>query len=81
MPTEDRLDRIEANPEKLSRANADTQVNLDRLASVTAAIAESVAARDERIQELVAVEQIQQQRWEQLRREWQAYLTTIHSRQ
>jgi hypothetical protein len=88
MTSEDRIDRIETTLEKLSYANADaqaanaaTQANLERLATVTATIAESVAAHDEQIEKLVAVAEIQQQRWEQLQREWQAYLTTIHPRQ
>jgi ABC-type transporter Mla subunit MlaD len=81
MKTAERLDRIEATLEKLSDANAATQANLERLATVTATIAESVAAHDGQIEKLVAVAEIQQQRWEQLQREWQAYLTTIHPRQ
>jgi len=72
---------IEVSIDKLTAANAATQANLEKLATVTATIAESVAAHDERIEKLVAVAEIQQKRWEQLQREWQAYLTTIRSRQ
>lgn len=67
MTTEDRLDRIETNLEKLT--------------ALTTAIAASVIAHDEQIDKLVQVAQTQQQQWEQLRREFQAYLTTIHPRQ
>jgi hypothetical protein len=74
MTTEERFKLIETTQER-------TAQNLDRLAQVTTAIAESVAAHDDQIEKLVAVAEIQQQRWEQLQREWQAYLTTIHPRQ
>ena len=81
MTSKDRIDRIEANIDKLTSANAGTQANLERLATVTATIAQSVAAHDEQIEKLVAVAEIQQQEWAQLRREFQAYLTTIHPSQ
>jgi hypothetical protein len=74
MTTEERFKLIETTQER-------TAQNLDRLAQVTTAIAESVAAHDDQIERLVAVAEIQQQRWEQLQREWQAYLTTIRARQ
>ena len=87
MKTADRLDRIEAALDKLTEANASTSqltsqtaANLDKLSQVTATLAASVAAH-ERIERLVEIAEIQQQRWEQLQREWQAYLTTIHPRQ
>jgi hypothetical protein len=53
--------------------NAGTQANLDRLAAVTATIAQSVVAHDDRIEKLVTNAEIQQQEWAQLRREFQAY--------
>ena len=81
MKTTDRFERIEATIEKLAVANSATQSNLDRLAQVTSTIADSVVAHDDEIDKLVTVAKIQQQKWEQLRREWQAYLTTIHPRQ
>jgi len=81
MTAKDRIDRIEANIEKLTAANAGTQANLDRLTQVTATIAESVVAHDEQIEKLVAIAEIERQEWAQLRREFQAYLTTIHPRQ
>ena len=74
MTTEERFKLIETTQER-------TAQNLDRLAQITTAIAESVAAHDNQIEKLVAVAEIQQQRWEQLQREWQAYLPTIHPRQ
>ena len=39
------------------------------------------AAHDDQIGKLIEVAEKQHQEWEQLRREWQAYLTTIHPRQ
>jgi hypothetical protein len=67
MTTTERFERIEAN--------------LDRVTQVTATIAAAVAAHDEQIENLIRVAEIQQTKWEQLQREWQAYLTTIHPRQ
>lgn len=67
MNAVDRFERIESNLERLSEA--------------TATIAASVAAHDDQIEKLIHLAEIQQQRWEQLQREWQAYLTTIHPRQ
>jgi parvulin-like peptidyl-prolyl isomerase len=55
--------------------------NLEKLAQVTASFAARVAANDERIEKLIQAIEMDQQQWEQLRREWQAYLTTIHPRQ
>ena len=67
MPSNPRLDRIETNLEKLTQ--------------VTGALAASITAHDDQIENLLHIAEIQQQRWEQLQREWQAYLTTIHPRQ
>lgn len=74
MTTEERFERIESNLEKLAM-----------LATQTAA---SVIAHDEQIDKLVKVAATQQQQWatlttelQGLRREFQAYLTTIHPRQ
>ena len=66
-----RIDRIEAAQEK-------TAANLDRLAQVVDTIA---TMHGDQIDKLIKVAEIQQQRWEQLQRDWQAYLTTIHPRQ
>jgi ABC-type transporter Mla subunit MlaD len=81
MTAKDRIDRIETNIDKLTAANAGTQANLDRLVTVTATIAELIAAHDEQIVKLVAIVEIERQEWAELRREFQAYLTTIHPRQ
>ena len=67
MATNARLDRIETNLEKLTQ--------------VTGALAASITAHDDQIENLLHIAEIQQQRWEQLQREWQAYLTTIHPRE
>jgi hypothetical protein len=74
MSTEERFERIET-------IAANTAANLDKLTQVTAAIAASVAARDEQIESFIRAAEINRQKWEQLRREFQAYLTTIHPRQ
>jgi hypothetical protein len=58
-----------------------TETNLDRLTQVTASIAASVAAHDDQIEKLLLVAERNHQEWEQLRREFQAYLTTIHPKQ
>jgi nitrate reductase NapAB chaperone NapD len=58
-----------------------TEANLEKLTTVTAAIAATVAAHDDQIGKLIAVAEKQQHDWEQLRREFQAYLTTIYPRQ
>lgn len=74
MTPEERFDRIERN--------------LEKLAMLAASTAASVIAHDEQIDKLVKVAQTQQQQWaslteelQGLRREFQAYLTTIHPRQ
>jgi ABC-type transporter Mla subunit MlaD len=81
MTTEDRFERIDATLEKLSYANAATQANLDRLTQVTATFAASAAAHDDQIEKLILAAEINRKEWEQLRREFHAYLTTIHPRQ
>ena len=95
MKTNERLERIEtnlekltqangatqANLDKLSQANGTTQANLDKLSQVMATIAASVVAHDDQIEKLLQAIAIGQQEWAQLRREFQAYLTTIHPRQ
>jgi peptidoglycan hydrolase CwlO-like protein len=88
MPADQRLDRIETNLEKTTQAQARTEANLDRLTQVVSTIAASVAAHDEQIESLLKVAEVQNQRmdkltqnWEQLQREWQAYLRTIHPAQ
>ena len=67
MTTEERFERIETN--------------LDKLTQVTASIAASVAAHDEQIENLIHAAELNRQEWEQLRREFRAYLATIHPRQ
>jgi hypothetical protein len=67
MASNPRLDRIETNLEKLTQ--------------VTGALAPSITAHDDQIENLLHIAELQQERWEQLQREWQAYLTTIHPRQ
>jgi hypothetical protein len=62
-------------------ANSGTQVNLDKLTAVTALIAESAAPRGECTDALLAAAKLKQQEWAKLRREFRAYLTTIHPRQ
>jgi ABC-type transporter Mla subunit MlaD len=85
MPADQRLDSIETNLEKTTQAQARTEANLVRLTQVVSTIATSVAAHDEQIEGILKVAEVQNQRmdkltqqWEQLRREWQAYLRTIH---
>ena len=84
MTVENRFERIEATLEKLSHANADaqaanaaagvanaaTQANLDRLTTVTAAIAASVAGRNDRIEKLLIAAEVNRQEWAQLWREF-----------
>jgi hypothetical protein len=81
MTTEGRFDRLETSLDKAAEENAATRANLDRLAQVAAAIAAPAAAHNDRIERLIQDAEISRREWEQLRREWQAYLTTIRSRQ
>ena len=60
---------------------ARTEANLEKLTEVTATIAASVAAHDDQIEALIHAAELNRQEWEQLRKEFQAYLTTIHPRQ
>jgi cell division septum initiation protein DivIVA len=69
-----RLDRIEAaleqladNDRRLYQRQQETAANLDKLSQVVNTLAESVIGHERQI--------------EQLAREWQAYLRTIHPRQ
>jgi len=66
----DRLDRIEA-------IALNTAANLDKLTQVAAAIAASVAAHDGQIEKLVEISEANTREWQQLRKEWQAYLKSI----
>jgi ABC-type transporter Mla subunit MlaD len=70
MPEPSRIDRIEATTER-------TAANLDRLTQVVATLAAAVASHDEQIEQLVRISEQNARNWEQLRREWQAYLNTI----
>jgi hypothetical protein len=72
------MDRIEATLERTAQAQARTEANLDRLAQVVGTIAASAAAHDDQIEKLVQISEENSRNWEQLRREWQAYLNTIH---
>jgi hypothetical protein len=64
MPTNaQRIDRIEAA--------------LERLTGATEAIAASVAAHDDQIEKLIEISEANAREWQQLRKEWQAYLNTI----
>jgi hypothetical protein len=75
--TTQRIDRIEAALEKSALASARTEANLDQLTKVVAAIAASVAAHDEQIEQLVKISEENARAWQQLRKEWQAYLRTL----
>lgn len=75
-PTQ-RIDRIEAALEKSTQANARTEANLDRLTQIVAAIAASVAAHDDQIEQLVKISEDNAREWQQLRKEWQAYLRIL----
>jgi len=70
LPEPSRIDRIEAATER-------TAANLDRLTQVVATLATAVAAHDQQIEQLVEISEQNARSWEQLRREWQAYLNTI----
>jgi uncharacterized coiled-coil protein SlyX len=74
MTGNDRIERLETRW-------IETQQAITNLTQVTATMAASVAAHDEQIDRLIHVAEIQQQKWEQLQREWQAYLSTIPPRQ
>lgn len=63
----DRFDRIEAN--------------LDRLTTVVGALAATVTAHDDQIENLIRVSEIQKERMDAVIHQWQAYLNTIHPRQ
>jgi len=55
-----------------------TETNLAALAQAVNTIA---TAHSGQIDKLLKIAEIQLQRWEQLQREWQTYLTTIHPKQ
>jgi hypothetical protein len=75
MPNqEDRLARIEA-------LNEQTAANLAKLTGVVDALASSVVAHDEQIEQLLALAEKHNQAIANLERQWQAYLSTIHPKQ
>ena len=74
MKTAERLEHLE-------NGWAETRQVIKELTQATAAIAASTAAHDDQIGKLIEVAEKQHQEWEQLRREWQAYLPTIPPRQ
>lgn len=63
MTTEEKLDRV-----------AD---NLDRLTGVVNTLASSVVAHDNQIEALLKISEQNASEWQQLRREFQAYLNTL----
>jgi len=74
MKASERLDRLENGWSEIHQA-------IKSITKVTGTFAASIASHDVQIERLIQVAEMQQQRWEQLQREWQAYLTTIHPRQ
>jgi len=62
-----RLDRIEANLEKLT--------------GVVSALASSVVAHDAQIEQLIKLAERHDQAIANLEKQWQAYLSTIHPKQ
>jgi hypothetical protein len=58
-----------------------TEERIERIERLTANTAASVAAHNDRIGKLIQAAEINRQEWEQLWREFRAYLSTIPPRQ
>jgi len=59
----------------------DTEQRIERIEAALERLTATVAAHDDQIAKILTIAEAQQDQWEQLQREWQAYLTTIHPRQ
>ena len=54
-----------------------TEEKLDRLTTIVETLAGSVVGHDNQIEQLITISKENARNWEQLRREWQAYLNTL----
>jgi hypothetical protein len=70
MTTERRFQRIEQVLTAMAEAQVKTETTLDK-------VVVSIAAHDNQIHQLVEISERNQRNWEQLQREWQAYLSRI----
>ena len=85
MTTDERIQALAtetaANFREVAARFTDLGQFINSLAHAAEAQQHQTATHDEQIGKLIEVPEKQHQEWEQLRREWQAYLTTIHPRQ
>ena len=61
-------------------ASSTTDQRLDRLTMIVDSLAASVVAHDNQIEALIRAAESHQEEMDKLRKEWQAYLNTIHPR-
>ncbi|MGD0869970.1 MAG: hypothetical protein ABSB88_10495 [Bryobacteraceae bacterium] len=70
-----------ANAKETDAKFRETVARFADLGQFINSLAHAVEAHDDQIGKLIEAAEKSHQEWEQLRREWQAYLTTIHPRQ
>jgi hypothetical protein len=58
-----------------------TREELDEIRGMLKTLAVTVVAHDNQIESLIKISEENARNWEQLRREFQAYLNTLHPRQ
>jgi hypothetical protein len=79
--TQERFERIERNLEKVAELAHAIGASVIAHDGQIDKLLQAAQAHGEQIAQLARTQQEQQKQWEQLRREFQAYLTTVHPRQ